>query len=204
MRESQYPVAVTRRRLAMIDAQVALRMFYASLFAISAASKTRHPARFVAGVGDYGLVAPRLVPVSAAAVAGSEVMVAFGLVTVGGPAPWIGTTGLLALFAAAQAWSIGRGRSHPCHCFGGEEPIGPVSFGRTIALVLVALETVTVLPEQDPPVAIDYWNTPVSAAFLVGAVAAATIVSRLEARRLGIVIAAIRVRRRNHDDARRT
>lgn len=162
----------------MIDGQVVLRAFYATLFGISAASKARHPARFVLGIADYGLVARELVPIVAALVVGAEGFLVLVFLVVAGPAPWIGTIGILALFSAAQARSIGRGRMHPCHCFGDEEPIGVLSISRTLALMLMALATVVLAPQLDPLSAARHWEAPTSLVLVGGAIAVAGVVAR--------------------------
>lgn len=122
-----------------MDGQVALRAFFATLFVLSLTSKARRPPRFVAGVREYGLAPDRLVPVIALLIGMAEAALVVSLLVVPGPVPWLGTVALLSVFAAAQAWSIGRGRKHACHCFWGDELVGLLSLGRSLVLGLAAL-----------------------------------------------------------------
>lgn len=138
-----------------MDWQLALRVFYASLFALSAMSKALHPTYFVAGVREYGLLPAQLVATGASVVVLTETVLPIVLVVVPGPLPWVATIAALSTFTLAQAWSVGRGREHACHCFGGDEPVGVRSLGRTLALALVALAAPVFAVRLDPVGSVD-------------------------------------------------
>lgn len=122
-----------------MDGQVALRVFFAVLLAFSLTNKARRPLRFVAGVREYGLARGRRVPAVALLIGVAEAALVVSLAVVPGRVPWLATAALLSVFTAAQAWSIGRGREHACHCFGDDERVGPVSLLRSLVLGLAAL-----------------------------------------------------------------
>src|SRR5262245_36242637 len=100
----------------VIDATV--RADLALLFVVAAAHKLRDPARFRATVADYRLLPDPLVPLGAACLIVAEPVVVAALAS----SRWWGLAGaaaLLALYAAAIAINLARGRRHlDCGCAG--------------------------------------------------------------------------------------
>jgi hypothetical protein len=140
----------------VIDA--ALRASLAVLFAAAASHKLREPRRFRATVAEYRLLPGWLVVPAAVALVGGEVGVATALVL---PA-WrtaglIGAAGLLALYGAAIAVNLARGRRDlDCGCAGPamRRPISGWLVARNAVLVAVALAGL-VPPASRPLVWID-------------------------------------------------
>lgn len=161
----------------MSTPEVALRVFYAALFGLSAAVKMRHPVDFSRGVSDYGLKREPFAALAAAAILVWEGLLVLLLLCADAPAPWIGTVAILALFSLAQGWALGRGHVHPCHCFGDEAPIGFLSMYRTLALLLLALGAG--LSTTGKGLDASAWN-PASGVCVAGAVSAAVVVTQLE------------------------
>jgi uncharacterized membrane protein YphA (DoxX/SURF4 family) len=159
-----------------MDAQVLLRVFYASLLAMSTWTKVRHPRAFAAGIADYGLVPVALTAPAAWIVAGTEGVLGLALLTVDGPLPWIGTCLVLAAFSSAQVFNMGRGKSHACHCFGNSERIGTVSVTRALILTLISLAMVTVVSDQ-----VALTSERIESPLTLVAVAAAGAIARLDA-----------------------
>jgi hypothetical protein len=100
-------------------------------------------------VRSYGIDSPRaratLWAATIAAEGGLGVALAAGV-----PGAAEGAAALMAVFALALVFAIGRGRSgSPCGCFGGRSRIGWPAVART-ALLAAALAAVPVLPETRP------------------------------------------------------
>lgn len=108
---------------------VAARLALAAAFAWSAGVKLARPAAFAAGLAAFGIPAPgtvaRLLPPVEAAVA--VVLVAVP----DEPWPAVAAMTLLAVFTAAVATNLLRGRRAPCPCFGVEK-------GRALSAVTLA------------------------------------------------------------------
>jgi hypothetical protein len=123
----------------VIDATV--RTALALLFLAAATHKIRDPARFRATVADYRLLSPALVTVGAVILVLSEVAVAVALAIA---RAWglAGAAALLALYAAAVAINLARGRRHlDCGCTGPalRRPISGWLVLRNLVLVAIAL-----------------------------------------------------------------
>jgi hypothetical protein len=124
-----------------IDA--ALRAALAVLFAAAASHKVREPRRFRATVAEYRVLPGLLVTPAALALVGGEVGVAMALVL---PA-WrtaglLGAAALLALYGAAIAVNLARGRRDlDCGCAGPamRRPISGWLVARNAVLAAVAL-----------------------------------------------------------------
>jgi hypothetical protein len=129
----------------MMDPVVAatLRAALAILLAVSASHKLRAPARFVATVRSYRLVPDVLAPATAVALVAAETLAAALLATgAGGVVTAAGAAGLFALYAAAIAANLRRGRRHlDCGCGapGTAHPIHAGLVARNLVLVVAAL-----------------------------------------------------------------
>jgi len=136
------PVVVTTIRAAL-----------AILFAAAASHKLRAPAHFVATVRNYRLMPPMLTPAVAALLVSAEVVVAAFLATgTARPVGAIAAAALLAVYAAAIAANLARGRQHiDCGCTapGAARTIHGGLVVRNGALVLVALALLG--PEAERP-----------------------------------------------------
>ena len=133
----------------VIDATV--RTALALLLLAAAAHKIRDPARFRSTVADYRLLPPPLVTVGAAILVLSEVAIAVALA---GARTWglAGSAALLALYAAAIAVNLARGRRHlDCGCTGPalRRPISGWLVLRNLVLIAIAL--VDLLPVTTRP-----------------------------------------------------
>jgi Methylamine utilisation protein MauE len=127
----------------VIDATV--RTALALLFLAAAAHKMRDPARFRATVADYRLLPSPLVTLGAAMLVLSELAVAVALAVA---RSWglAAAAALLALYAAAIAVNLARGRLHlDCGCTGPalRRPISGWLVLRNLALVAIALADLT-------------------------------------------------------------
>ena len=123
----------------VIDATV--RAALALLLLAAAAHKLRDPARFRATVAEYRLLPRPLVTLGAAILVLSELAAAVALA---GARTWglAGSAALLALYAAAIAVNLARGRRHlDCGCTGPalRRPISGWLVFRNLALVAIAL-----------------------------------------------------------------
>jgi hypothetical protein len=127
----------------VIDATV--RAALALLFLAAAAHKMRDPARFRTTVADYRLLPSPLVTLGAAMLVLSELAVAVALAVA---RSWglAAAAALLALYAAAIAVNLARGRRHlDCGCTGPalRRPISGWLVLRNLALVAIALSDLT-------------------------------------------------------------
>jgi hypothetical protein len=98
-----------------------------------------------------------------------------------------GTITLFCVFSGAQAWSLSRGGTHSCHCFGTHERIGVISLGRSLALALIAISTVVLTPVLDPLV-----DTPHGGLEICGLSVLALILAILVAQSQDLIAAAER------------
>lgn len=112
----------------------AIQLAVGATFAVAVVPKLHRPARFRRVVAGYDLL-PHLAPVAAIAVTAAEASIAVCFLT-----GWVMVIALplavvvLALFAAATALNLARGRIVECGCFGGsDERIS----GRSLARLLV-------------------------------------------------------------------
>jgi Methylamine utilisation protein MauE len=108
----------------------------------AAAPKLRDPARFRAALAGYALLPPRAESPAAAALVAAEVAAGAALLAPGsGPAPALAAAALFALYAAAIAANLARGRRDvDCGCGGpaSRRPLGEGLVARNAALVLAA------------------------------------------------------------------
>jgi len=120
-----------------------LRLALSALFAAAAVHKTRDPAGFRATLRDY-----RLLPGAALAAAGAGLTLAEAGLAVALLVPALAPTAallgavLLALYGAAIAVNLARGRRHvACGCLGpsADEPLHAGMLARNAVLVLAAL-----------------------------------------------------------------
>lgn len=117
---------------------VAARLALAAAFAWSAGMKLAHPAAFSAGLAAFGIPAPgtvaRLLPPVEAAVA----VVLLAVPDERWPA--VAAIGLLAVFTAAVATNLLRGRRAPCPCFGVEagRALSATTLARNAFLLVLA------------------------------------------------------------------
>jgi hypothetical protein len=122
---------------------IALRAALALLFGAAARHKLRDVARFRATLADHRLVPPVLVTAASIAVIAAEVGVVTALVIPVAPAAGpLGAALLAAVYAAALAANLLRGRRHlDCGCLGvaGRETISWWLVARNALLVAVAL-----------------------------------------------------------------
>jgi hypothetical protein len=104
--------------------------------------KARRPTLFRAVLADYRLLPARCVGAAAAALTAGEGVLALALGVPGlRVAALAGVAALLALYGAAIAANVVRGRRHiACGCGGpgGEAPLGPALVARNAALVALA------------------------------------------------------------------
>lgn len=120
-----------------------LRAGLAALFAAAAAHKLRDLPGFRAALSGYALLPGALVPAAALALAGVELAVAvLCLLPPAGAAGPLGAAGLLALYGAAIAANLARGRGEiDCGCGGpgGGRPLGAGLVARNALLAVLAL-----------------------------------------------------------------
>jgi len=149
-------------------ARAILRVALAWLFARAAAHKLRDLETFRAALADYRLLLEAWLAPAAAAVAGAEAAIAAGLLLPGtGEAPALAAAALLAVYTAAIAVNLARGRRHiACGCAGpaAQAPLHEALLARNAGLVLLALAAA--LPAATRPL------EPLDAASLAGGVAA--------------------------------
>jgi hypothetical protein len=133
--------------------QLALHAAAALLFVAAAAHKLRDLPGFRGALAGYRLLPEPLVPAAAAGLVTAELAVALGCLVPGaGGAAALAGCGLLALYSAAAAVNLVRGRrSIDCGCGGpaGRRPLSGGLLGRNAALV--ALLLVCALPAGGRP-----------------------------------------------------
>jgi hypothetical protein len=119
-----------------------VRACLALLLLDAAFHKARRPAHFRAVLADYRLLPRRSVAAAAAGVTAAEAVLALSLgVPALRSAALAGAALLLALYGAAIAANLARGRRHiACGCGGasGEAPLGPALVARHAALAALA------------------------------------------------------------------
>jgi len=122
---------------------LALRGALAMLFAAAAWHKLRDPAGFRASLRDYRLLPDPLVPAVGGALAAGEGAVALGLLLPPvAPAAALAAAALLALYGAAIAANLARGRRHvACGCLGpaGDQPLHGGLLARNALLLAAGL-----------------------------------------------------------------
>src|SRR5919199_1137875 len=124
----------------MDTALLIARLLLAAVFAVAALAKLADRRGARRALIDFGVPAA-LAPALAALLPLGELAIALALVSV--PWAWYGAVGalaLLALFTAAIAVSLARGRRPDCHCFG-QVASGPISWAtlvRNVVLVSIA------------------------------------------------------------------
>jgi hypothetical protein len=142
------------------DARSVAALVMALVFGASAAAKVRHPLKFAAGVGSYGLLPQRASFGAATLLITLES--ALALCHVAGqlmPAAAYVALGLLCGFFALALAALRGGHSRPCFCFdtSGREHTSPRSVAR-LAL-LAACELVVLAGPADELVTVaDLWH----------------------------------------------
>jgi hypothetical protein len=121
--------------------RAALRCALALLWLASAQHKLRDPARFRDALAGYRLVPAPLVRAVAAGIAALELALGLALLLpAAGAAPALATAALLALYAAAIAANLARGRrAIDCGCGARPQPLGEGLLVRNAALAGIAL-----------------------------------------------------------------
>ena len=119
-----------------------LRTGLGAICLLAGVEKLRAPREFFQGVEQYGLVRPRLAPITGSVLIGAEIVL--GGLLVSGLAPVVAALGaivLFSVFAAALAVSIARDNTAPCHCFGASEveKISPAALVRALVLVGISV-----------------------------------------------------------------
>lgn len=103
--------------LTVLDAALSLSL--ACVFAVSSVPKLRHPKGFAIAVIEYRVLPVEAGKRAAAVIPTMELFVALLLLTGADPGLGSGVSALLlALFTAAIATNVARGREVECHCFG--------------------------------------------------------------------------------------
>jgi hypothetical protein len=129
-----------------------LRTALALLFGTAAAHKLADRPRFRAILADYRLLPESLVGPAAMLVAAAELVVAVLLIAPRGGAGPIAAAAVLALYGAAIAINLGRGRRHiDCGCAGpaASRPLSGWLVARNAVLAGVAL--IALLPVRTRP-----------------------------------------------------
>jgi len=110
------------------------RLALAAVLALAAASKVAAPRSSQAALATFGVPPGRTRWIAWVAVVAAELALATGVAAGIDAAAWA-AAGLLALFAAALAVALGRGRrGAPCACFGSRSRVGLVGVARNLAL----------------------------------------------------------------------
>lgn len=130
MTESSFPSLVS----------AAITVFIALIFVRSAMHKAGSFTEFTGFVADYQLVGERLVRAVSVGIVGAEILVVVLQLIPGGQVPGLLlAAGLLALYAAAMAVNIRRGRTYiECGCGGAVQPLGWALVVRNGTLVVLA------------------------------------------------------------------
>lgn len=130
------------RSLKVLD--LMLRLALGGLFLVAAAGKILDPVKFLGGISQYGLVSGWMLPFSAAAMPGVEILAGLGLVlNWKARANAILISGLLVVFMAAMGSAMARGLELDCSCFdllgAGSATVGWGTQLRDLALLIPAL-----------------------------------------------------------------
>jgi hypothetical protein len=123
---------------------VSCRFLLLAVFAVSAATKLHSRAAFrsfALSLSYLRLAPPRWSAALAATTAAAEVAVVAALgVPATTTAGFAAAAGLLVILSAGIIWSLARGVSAPCRCFGASQtPISGAHVGRNVLLLLAAL-----------------------------------------------------------------
>lgn len=120
-----------------------LQLTIASVFALAAISKLRHPRRFLVVVEGYRVVPARAAGLTALVILSIEAAIAVSFAT-GLALEAGGTLALFALsaFAAAIVVNLHRGRRIACGCFGAKEE---VSYSTLVRVAVLAAAVAAVL-----------------------------------------------------------
>jgi len=119
---------------------IALRLGVAAILIWAAVAKLGDPKAFAQDIANYRLLPAGLVPLSAAALPGIELVVGSALaIGVWTRAAGIAATALLALFTVAIASALLRDIDIDCGCFGGHgHPVSWWTFARDVGFVAAA------------------------------------------------------------------
>lgn len=119
----------------------------AAVFAVAAGAKLRDRAQARAGLEGFGVPQRWSLPALAALIAGELLIAALlaapDLRRLGA----LGALGALALFTAAIAWQLLRGRRPACACFGSLTPAAISGWSVARNLALIALAALAALPD---------------------------------------------------------
>ena len=127
---------------------VASRLALAAIFLFAAASKLPDMAAFATDVANYRLVPEVLVPWTAAAVVGIEVVVGLALLTgVYARGAALLAAGMLLVFIAGLSQALLRGINLRCGCFSSDEPADWWTVLRDLAMLVPAIVVLTLRPE---------------------------------------------------------
>jgi uncharacterized membrane protein YphA (DoxX/SURF4 family) len=138
-------------------ALAACRVIVGGLFLYAASTKVPDMAKFAEEVANYRLLPGALVPVTAAAVVGIEIVAGLALVAgVHARAAAVAISGLLVVFTAGIAQALLRGIDLTCGCFGGEEAASWWTVVRDLAMLAPAAAVAwwgpgRVLPRRPAP-----------------------------------------------------
>jgi putative oxidoreductase len=119
---------------------LACRVVLGALFIWAAVTKLPDMAAFAQDVANYRVVPAVLVPFTAAAVVGIELLAGIALVSgrMARPAAIV-IAALLALFTVFIAQALLRGIDLRCGCFGGDEPASWWTVARDLAMLAAAI-----------------------------------------------------------------
>ena len=117
----------------------AARLILGALFVWASATKVPDMAAFAESVANYRIVPPALVPATAAAVVGVELLAGLALLV----NRWSRAAAtllalLLAVFTAGLASALARGIDLACGCFGDSTPATWWTVGRDVILLALA------------------------------------------------------------------
>ena len=157
-------------------------MAVAAVLGVAAWSKLRAPRRAAEGMATYGV--PAALRVSAAVALGAVEAVLAVAVALGVDVAAYAGAALVAVFTAALAAALARGRAGaPCACFGSRSRVGLLAVARNLVLagVLVAAPS---LPQRMPSV--DEWLG-VGLLVALAAVAVLTVAVLALAREVGLL-----------------
>ena len=163
--------------------ELALRCLLAAVLALAAALKLRSPRTSQSALATFGLRAPRLRSAVWSAVVATELVLSGG-VALGSHAAAYAASAVSALFAAALALALRRGRGGaPCGCFGSRSRVSWSAVARNVVLA-AAFALLPVVPTG--PTTREGWLTAGLIASLVG-LAALTVVVLALAREVGVL-----------------
>lgn len=118
----------------------ACRLVVGGLFLYAASTKVPDMVKFAEEVANYRVLPASLVPVTAAAVVGIEIVAGLALVAgVCARAAAVAISGLLLVFILGIAQALLRGIDLTCGCFGGEEAASWWTVVRDLAMLAPAV-----------------------------------------------------------------